>query len=196
MMTVSNPIIGILNQRSVERFWSKVERRSDDECWPWLASVNKDGYGRFKVASYIMARAHRVALIIATEEEHLSLLALHSCDNPPCCNPAHLRWGTPSENSKDMTLRNRHKSPPQAGFMNHNAKIQKDDLGEIIRLLQEGKNNKQIAETFGVNHATISLIRRGKTFAHEAMKLGWVPTPKFTRKSLAGAGIEPATYWL
>ena len=29
------------------RWWSHVERRADDECWPWVGSVNDEGYGHF-----------------------------------------------------------------------------------------------------------------------------------------------------
>lgn len=29
------------------RFWAKVERGSDAECWLWRGSRRKDGYGRF-----------------------------------------------------------------------------------------------------------------------------------------------------
>ncbi len=32
------------------RFWSHVDRRGDDECWPWTANTDRDGYGLFKVA--------------------------------------------------------------------------------------------------------------------------------------------------
>ncbi len=27
------------------RFWTKVERRSDDECWPWTGAL-RNGYGQ------------------------------------------------------------------------------------------------------------------------------------------------------
>lgn len=31
----------------LEAFIKKVDKRSHDECWPWLASKNNKGYGEF-----------------------------------------------------------------------------------------------------------------------------------------------------
>lgn len=42
------------------RFWSKVDRRSDDECWPWTGSLNGSGYGIFSAGGRILV-AHRWA---------------------------------------------------------------------------------------------------------------------------------------
>lgn len=44
----------------VERFWSKVDRRGPDECWPWTAASNEKGYGRFWLNGRTVP-AHRVA---------------------------------------------------------------------------------------------------------------------------------------
>jgi len=38
------------------RFWSNVDVGSPDACWPWLASRDEKGYGRFRGK-----RAHRLA---------------------------------------------------------------------------------------------------------------------------------------
>lgn len=45
---------------ALERFWEKVDRRGDDECWPWLASTDEHGYGQFGTGSRTgtMAKAH------------------------------------------------------------------------------------------------------------------------------------------
>lgn len=35
-------------------------------------------------------------------------VVMHTCDNPPCINPLHLRRGTQAENNADMTAKGRH----------------------------------------------------------------------------------------
>lgn len=44
-----------------DRFWEKVDRGSDDECWPWTAFRGVKGYGQFSPDSSCHAQAHRVA---------------------------------------------------------------------------------------------------------------------------------------
>lgn len=91
-----------------QRFWAKVDRRGPDECWPWLGNVAQGGYGSISVNNH-----NRRASRISWELEHkrpfpAGMHALHSCDNPPCVNPAHIRPGTPDDNAKDAVARKRH----------------------------------------------------------------------------------------
>lgn len=89
-----------------ERFWQKVQH-SDSGCWEWLGSRDGGGYGMFQYGSRDSRRAHRVAWELTNGEIPTGMFVLHSCDYPPCVNPAHLRLGTNSDNMKDMWARNR-----------------------------------------------------------------------------------------
>jgi hypothetical protein len=40
------------------RFWSHVDRRGPEECWPWTAGTDRWGYGQFRVEGRIWP-AHR-----------------------------------------------------------------------------------------------------------------------------------------
>lgn len=74
-----------------ERFWSRVDQRGDDECWPWLGAVQSAGYGHlwFPDRSRTVL-AHRVAYALAHGEVSDLLVIDHLCESTTCCNPAHL----------------------------------------------------------------------------------------------------------
>lgn len=83
-----------------ERFWSKVDRASSDECWIWNGSTGERGYGRFWYEGR-QRQAHHVAWLLTKGEIPEGLMACHTCDNPPCVNPGHIFWGTMSDNIVD-----------------------------------------------------------------------------------------------
>lgn len=86
----------------VSRFWARVDR-SGAGCWTWKGAANGDGYGTVKKNGKTVL-AHRVSLALSTGED-IAGLALHSCDNPPCCRPDHLRPGSHKDNSDDRYAR-------------------------------------------------------------------------------------------
>lgn len=87
------------------RFWSKVDQRGDDECWPWRSNV--DTYGRFRMLRDAKCiGAHVFSWVLANQQEvPAGLLVLHSCDNKRCVNPAHLSVGTYSQNAREAVER-------------------------------------------------------------------------------------------
>jgi hypothetical protein len=88
-----------------ERFWSRVDQRSENECWPWKGAVDENGYGNMHVEGR-HRRSHQVAWALAKGRQPM-LDILHSCDYPACCNPKHLREGTEKDNVADMVARGR-----------------------------------------------------------------------------------------
>lgn len=82
---------------------------TDSGCWEWQRKRNGFGYGLLAgvAASQIGERkAHRASLKLTGVDVSTGNV-LHSCDNPPCINPAHLRVGTQRENALDTRNRGR-----------------------------------------------------------------------------------------
>lgn len=88
-------------------FWFKTDMSGgEDACWPWLASVNNKGYGKFCIDSVEMI-ASRAAYVFAIGPIPDGLWVLHSCDNPPCVNPRHFFLGNCQANVDDMMAKGR-----------------------------------------------------------------------------------------
>jgi hypothetical protein len=94
-----------LRQRA-PRFWSRVAVGHPRACWPFDGPTLEYGHGRYD--SPAGGTAHRMAWALAHGElPPADMVVRHACDNPPCCNPAHLILGTQAENHRDMVVRGR-----------------------------------------------------------------------------------------
>lgn len=95
----------------MDRFWSKVAKAGANDCWPWLGSQQKPmGYGHWTWWDGERGRsttAHRKAWQLTNGPIPEGMMVLHSCDNPPCCNPAHLWLGTHADNMADKVAKGR-----------------------------------------------------------------------------------------
>lgn len=79
-------------------------------CWLWPFAHNEAGYGTVRI-NRRTRKAHRVIYEMSVGEIPEGLLLRHSCDTPPCVNPAHLTPGTHAENWADYAERGRFKDP-------------------------------------------------------------------------------------
>lgn len=75
---------------------------TDSGCWEWQGPRVPRGYGRLR-GRYV----HRIMCEAKHGPLDPGIQAMHSCDNPPCCNPEHLRPGTGRENMREAVDRGR-----------------------------------------------------------------------------------------
>ena len=150
------------------RFWDKVEIKGDNDCWPWKAkSKDTHGYGSiYDGRCKKLRRAHIIAYELANGDKIESgFVIMHTCDNPPCCNPRHLRKGTMKDNTHDMIFKNRGGKPPHYnGEKNPKAKLTRENVLQIRELIKSGKSQRKIAAIFGVNRGSISCIYSGRNW--------------------------------
>ena len=153
----------------LERFWSKISVKEASDCWEWQASKGKEGYGQFKLKDSFdgpgkTVAAHRFAWELVNGPIPEELCVLHRCDNPPCCNSAHLFLGTKGDNSRDRDSKGRQAkgeviSGRQRGSRNRQAKLT-DRRVRTMRAFYERRilNQKQLADFYGVDNSQVSRI--------------------------------------
>lgn len=131
-------------------FWSRVDKRGEDECWPWIGPLDKDGYGYHY--------PHRTAWSEVNGPIPEGLCILHTCDNPPCCNPCHLFCGTHADNVKDKVAKNRQSVGENSGT----AILTVSEVEQIRTAYIPGvTTQEELASQFGVAQTTIGEIVRG-----------------------------------
>lgn len=95
-----------MDEKVIARFWAKVRRSSDNECWEWTASRTLGGYGQMEIAGKFWS-AHRMAWVVARGQIPDGVFVLHKCDNPKCVNPQHLFLGSAKDNASDRDRKGR-----------------------------------------------------------------------------------------
>lgn len=137
-----------------ERFWAKVDRSGGpDACWPWTAGLadKLHPYGAFRVDNDRVSQAHIVAFELANGPVPVGKEVCHRCDQPPCCNPAHLFAGTHHENMLDAHEKGRLKQVRGSAHWAY-----KIDREQLVQLRSQGLTQRQIAKVFGVSQAAVS----------------------------------------
>lgn len=153
-----------LNRRNtLADFKAQIDRRGPNECWPFMGNRDVEGYGRMMLNGKY-EKAHRLAFEMANGSIPEGLVVCHTCDNPPCCNPAHLFAGTNRENMDDMLAKGR----SCRGERNRHCKITAKDVIEIRAWREIGAPNPVLAEMYGLTPAVISKIGLRKIWRHVA----------------------------
>lgn len=148
-----------------ERFWKYANKCGPDECWPWLGPKDRSGYGHCWDGERKLL-AHRVSLAIDGRDAG-KLDALHSCHNPLCVNPAHLRPGTEKENAKDAIDAGRFvHNPAEIGEKNANSILTEKEVTEIRRLYASGQSQLSLGKAYGVSPRTIAKCVHRLTWKH------------------------------
>lgn len=156
-----------LTEAEKQRFWSKVDIRGPEECWPWKGTPNSYGYGRFKLREH-NPYAHRIAMQLHLGRAS-TLLTCHHCDNPPCCNPAHLFEGSTLDNTRDAANKGRmpkgdkhrattHPETIPRGEKHWKSKLTEDDVRFIREQRASGVTLEVLGRRFNIGTSGIHKI--------------------------------------
>lgn len=138
-------------------------------CWEWMGGCTAKGYGRLGVDGkdqYV----HRLVCAAVNGLDLSGMLVCHKCDNPCCCNPAHLFVGTLSDNAVDMVQKQRHfyGQQPQRimrGEQHPQHKLTHDEVLDIVRCFNSGESKMSLSKRFEVDRRTIQFLLAGQTWS-------------------------------
>lgn len=86
-----------MTEDQLARFWTKVQRGPEADCWQWIGAKSSGGYGRFYYDGHLR-EAHRVSYEQSKGAIPDGLVIDHICRTRACVNPAHLRAVTRYQN--------------------------------------------------------------------------------------------------
>lgn len=134
-------------------------------CWE-VISHPSDAFG-YKVIT-IKNKVYKIHKLVLEEKLGKKLenkeMTLHSCDNPCCCNPDHLRCGNAKENMNDKKERNREKYL-RGSDLPHTI-LNEDDVYKIKEDLLNNHDATELAKQYNVNPKVIMDIRATKTWKY------------------------------
>jgi len=175
-----------ISEADIARFWTYVDIRGPEECWPWLGGPHwdKETYGVFHFNGR-QAAASRVAFLAYNKRDAWPLMVLHSCDWKPCCNPSHLSAGTHKQNAIEVWKRLRPTVKPEGvirdeskkilnphyfkrrGSSHRSAKLTEENVISIRSRYPAGDESMMdLAKEFGVTQHTIYAILRRIIWKH------------------------------
>lgn len=144
-----------------ERFWPKVQKAAPDECWLFTGSLNEHGYGQIFHNGRLI-KAHKAAYILTHGDVEAEAF-LHKCDNPPCCNPAHIRPGTMSENTQDMIAKGRHKTPFGSEVKGEGHPSSKLTDAQRLAIRQDPRSHRVIAKDYEIGKSQVTRLKKADT---------------------------------
>jgi hypothetical protein len=184
----------------VERFWSLVDKKGDDDCWEWQGSITKKytrhehgysshgGYGNFgfiptRGAKQKHMYVHRLSYMLLVGDIPKGMTLDHLCHNPKCCNPKHLEIVTKEENSRRGSLRmwkmikagtlppiQQRRSEKGVNEIEIFGQPFQWDLPDILKLMEVGIPHSKISERFGKHRNAAWKVLKDRGFCPKTGK--------------------------
>ena len=86
-----------LTPENLQRFYSKISKDNNSNCWLWIGKTDRNKYGWFSKNNQWYS-AHRIAYMLKFGDIDSSLTIDHLCHNRSCVNPDHLEQISLQEN--------------------------------------------------------------------------------------------------
>jgi hypothetical protein len=174
---------GHYHKTADELLWERIDKNHPSGCWVYQGAADRRGYGRpaklLEDGRRQRYYAHRRSYEIHKGPIPKGKLVLHTCHNPPCCNPDHLYLGNDQDNANDRVAAGR----GTFGERNSHAKVTAAQVQEIRAAYwyRNGRSNiHELAAKYGISHITAGAIVSGRTWRH-------LPHTPIKPRSICGA---------
>lgn len=146
-------LIGGWDETAAQRL-ARRSIRMPSGCVEWNGPCDKDGYGKFTKKGW-PGRAHRAAYIASKGPIPVGALVRHTCDNPPCIYPDHLRLGDELDNATDRVQRGRFdRTSPRY----NRVRLSMKEARDIRAKHDAGALQRALAQEYGVGRDQISRV--------------------------------------
>ncbi len=136
-------------------------------CIEWLGYRTKAGYGECERDGK-KQRAHRLMMAdwLGIPIEALDgICVLHTCDNPPCCNPDHLFLGDHQDNVRDREEKGRGVAP--VGSQHGQSKLTEAQVIDLRAQYASGEwTQAKLAARYSIKQSLVSMIVNRKVWSH------------------------------
>lgn len=171
------------------KFWLRVNKIGDNDCWNWTKYCYKNGYGQFQLR-FLGKKYNLIASRVAYELKNglipEGLLVCHKCDNPICVNPSHLFLGTQQDNMDDKVSKNRQ----ARGETNGRSKLNWEVVNEIRKIYPINKSTSELSKKYNIDSSTIINILKGDNWIDENYIPIQIEEQKFTKGHTANMVIS------
>lgn len=127
-------------------------------CRVWLGPLDSKGYAKVTDVKPYGGQSYKLVhrLILARRlgrDPKRSEYATHTCDNPECVAPKHIKLGSAKSNNAETRKRGR--------FISGREKVTWDQRADIRRRFANGESNKTaLARDYGITDVRVGVIIR------------------------------------
>lgn len=153
-------------EKQIQQFWQRVNTDGPTPanhpelgpCWEWTGGRNGQGYGQVRM-DYRQISTHKLAWELTYGEVQPGEYVLRKCENPACCNPAHLFLGDAKQNMAAAIAKKG--SNFNRGVSRHHLKAA--EIEDLKARHANGVTMAQLARDFHVNYKTVANILKSRT---------------------------------